>query len=41
MNATMNVSPNIVHRAAIHEPCAWKAEDLRRDPSWIYELSKQ
>ncbi len=26
-------------RRHINEPCAWKAEELRRDPSWIYELS--
>jgi hypothetical protein len=28
-----------VFRQHIAHPCAWKAEDLRRDPSWIYELS--
>ena len=26
-------------REHIAHPCAWKAEELRRDPSWIYELS--
>ena len=27
-----------VFRQHIAHPCAWKAEVLRRDPSWIYEL---
>ena len=27
-----------VFRQHIAHPCAWKAEELRRDPSWIYEL---
>ena len=26
-------------RQRIAHPCAWKAEELRRDSSWIYELS--
>ena len=27
----------VFHQHIAH-PCAWKAEELRRDPSWIYEL---
>ncbi len=26
-------------RSRIDEPCAWRAQELRDDPSWIYELS--
>ena len=26
-------------RRHIAHPCAWKAAELRRDASWIYELS--
>ncbi|HEV7821317.1 MAG TPA: hypothetical protein VGO84_09060, partial [Burkholderiales bacterium] len=37
----MNVSSDAAFRSAIDAPCAWKAEDLRRDASWIYELSKK
>ena len=23
----------------VNQPCAWRAEDVRQDPSWIYELT--
>ena len=36
----MNAPVNVPYRHPIAEPCAWKADELRRDPSWIYELSK-
>ena len=30
---------NTAFRSRIDEPCAWKAQELRDDSSWIYELS--
>src|SRR3954462_582470 len=39
-NVPLDVATDAPFRRHIDEPCAWKAEDLRRDPSWIYELSK-
>ncbi len=35
----MNAPVNVPYRHPIAEPCAWTADELRRDPSWIYELS--
>jgi hypothetical protein len=35
----MNAAGSPSFRQRIAHPCAWKAEDLRQDTSWIYELS--
>ena len=32
-------TPQVV-RQHIAEPCAWKADELRADPAWVYELTR-
>jgi hypothetical protein len=33
------MSETLVHRERVTAPSAWTADELKRDPSWIYELS--